>query len=66
MIKYLWLAVTADKYELPMFIEDTAKNLAKTLKVTKNSIVLLEFVQRTKGSSGKNVGFRVFKVEDVI
>ena len=29
--RYLWLAVTADEYELPLVIEDTAAALARRL-----------------------------------
>lgn len=32
------MAVTADKYELPVAVEDSANALAYTLKVTRNTV----------------------------
>lgn len=32
--RYLWLAVTADGYELPLIVEDTAAALARRLGVS--------------------------------
>lgn len=37
--KYLWLLVTKDKYELPLAVADTAKELAIMTGTTKNNIV---------------------------
>ena len=31
----LWMAVTADKYELPLAVEDTQEKLARRLGITK-------------------------------
>lgn len=36
--KYLWMLVTSDKYELPVFVEDTAQDLADKVGVTKSTV----------------------------
>ena len=38
MMKELWMAVTADKYELPLAVEETSTALAKAMKTNKNAI----------------------------
>ena len=35
--RYFWLAVTADEYELPLAVEDTAAALARRLGVSENT-----------------------------
>ena len=37
--KYLWLAVTADKYELPIAVADSAKELAAMCGVSTSTII---------------------------
>lgn len=41
--RYLWLAVTADEYELPLVIEDTAAALARRLGVSENTVRTVEY-----------------------
>lgn len=36
--KFLWLAVTNDKYELPLIVEDTAEKLGEKLGLKKNTV----------------------------
>ena len=49
--QYLWMAVTADEYELPLVIEDTAAALARRLGVSENTV-------RTVDYRGKNERYR--------
>lgn len=49
--QYLWLAVTADEYELPLVIEDTAAALARRLGVSENTVRTVEY-------RGKNERYR--------
>lgn len=56
--QYLWLAVTADKYELPLAVCDTAEQLGRTFGLRADSII--NHVHR--GDSGKRSGRRFVKV----
>lgn len=49
--QYLWMAVTADEYELPLVIEDTAAALARRLGVSENTVRTMEY-------RGKNERYR--------
>lgn len=49
--QYLWMAVTADEYELPMAVEDTAAALARRLGVSENTVRTVEY-------RGKNERYR--------
>ena len=49
--QYLWMAVTADEYELPLVIEDTAAALARRLGVSENTVRTVEY-------RGKNERYR--------
>lgn len=59
MSKYLWLAVTPDKYEFPIYIEDSSCKLAKVLGINSSSVI--NAVGRDY--SGKNTGRKIVKVE---
>lgn len=39
--KYIWMAVTADEYELPMCVADTARELAEKYGVTADTVITL-------------------------
>ena len=41
--RYLWLAVTADEYELPMIVENTAAALARRLGVSEDTVRVIEY-----------------------
>ena len=56
--KYLWMAVTADKYELPLCVERTAKDLAIKLGMSENGVHKSAF----SGLSGVMTGRRIKKV----
>lgn len=49
--QYLWLAVTADEYELPLAVEDTAAALARRLGVSEDTVRVMEY-------RGKNERYR--------
>ena len=55
----IWMAVTADEYELPMAAEDTAERLAKKMGTTKSNIVCREH----RKNNGVRTGYRVIKVK---
>lgn len=59
MGKYLWLAVTSDKYEFPIYIEDSSCKLAKVLGINSSSVI--NAVGRDY--SGKYSGRKIVKVK---
>ena len=69
--RYLWLAVTADEYELPLAVEDTAAELARRLGVSEDTVRVMEYrgknerYRRTKKGPmpGFGVRYKVRKVE---
>ena len=58
--KYLWLCVTADEYELPLAVADSARELGELVGSNKHNIET--FV--AKGSSGKLSGRKFIKIRD--
>jgi hypothetical protein len=56
--RYLWLAVTADKYELPLAVADTAGDLGQMLGITKSTII----IQAKMGLDGTRSGRKLIKV----
>lgn len=54
-----YMAVTADKYELPIYISETIEELAEMFNVSKNNI----YSSISKGKSGKNTGRKFVKVK---
>lgn len=66
----LWMAVTADRYELPMIVEQSATALAKKLGVTRSTILIRseyrEGAKRKYKARGTKYGmpYRVVKVEE--
>lgn len=59
MKKYLWLAVTPDKYEFPIYIEDSCTKLAKKLGIDPCTVV----TSITKNEPGTISGRKIVKVE---
>lgn len=62
----LYMAVTADKYELPVVVEDSPGNLEKSLG--KNKRYIIEEMSRQvhrkgKRNTGKHTGYLLTKVE---
>ena len=69
--RYFWLAVTADEYELPLAVEDTAAALARRLGVSEDTVRVMEYrgknemYRRTRKGPmpGFGVRYKVRKVE---
>ena len=60
MGKYIWMAVEADEYELPLCIADTARELGEKYGVTADTVITLE-----RGKySGKKYGRKYVKVRN--
>lgn len=57
--KYLWMAVDADEYELPIFIADSADELAEHYGVTKHNVGASTYDPH---STGKYKGYKFVKV----
>lgn len=58
-VKYLWLAVTVDKYEFPIHIEDTAKALGERLGISGDTVIQAV----TRKRDGKKSGRKILKIE---
>ena len=56
--RYLWMLVTADKYELPMVVEESSVKLAKILGINSSSVINATL----HNYSGKNTGRKIVKV----
>lgn len=59
MNKYYYMAVTADKYELPICIEESAEELANKLGISKNTV----FSQISLKKDGNRCGRRIIRIE---
>lgn len=59
---YIWLAVDADAYELPIAVADTAEELANILGVTRNTVL----VTALRGHNGAISGRRIYKLRKEI
>lgn len=60
MKKYLWMAVDADEYELPICVADTARELGEKYGVTADTVITLA----RDDSSGKIIGKKYVKVRN--
>lgn len=58
----LYMAVTADAYELPLIVEEKAADLAKRLGLKSNQISTA-CTDRRKNHSGKRRGYRIVRLE---
>lgn len=61
--EWVWLAVTPDKYELPLVAEASAELLARKLGVTKNAVMSGASQYKKGKESGNTKGYRVTRVE---
>lgn len=59
MGKYLWLAVTADKYELPICVEETARELAEKIGIHTGNVTYLAHIN----SNGRCSGRKIIKIK---
>lgn len=55
----VYMAVTPDKYELPVHLTNSAKQMADWLGVSTNAV----FVSISNGLSGKSNGYKIIKVK---
>lgn len=62
-MEYVWLAVTADEYELPIAVEKSASLLAKLLGVTKNTVMVASHMYDKGKGSGLMRGYRITRVQ---
>lgn len=59
--RMLWLAVTADEFELPIAIEDSAEKLASKIGISTSTVKYLE----KKKCTGRNTGRRIVRIDDM-
>ena len=59
-INHLYLAVTADRYELPISVRDTAAELGAALGYTAAGV----YTMLARPKTGELRGFNVFKAKD--
>ena len=70
MKKLIWMAVTADKYELPMVVADSQKHLAKCLGVSPGTIMTKSWkynhgIIQKKKKCGPKPKYYVVSVEEI-
>lgn len=58
--RMIWMAVTADEYELPMILASSASKLAKELGVSTSTILTRE----NRKDNGKYTGYKIVKVKE--
>ena len=58
MGKYLWLAVEIDEYELPLYVADSARELAEKFGTTKHNVEC----NVLRGDNGRISGRRFIRV----
>jgi len=58
-MRYIWLAVTADKFELPIAVADSAKKLANMLGINENTV----YTSIHSKLSGKNSKRKIIRVD---
>lgn len=56
----LWMAVTADRLELPICVEESATILARKLHTTESTVR----ARKLRQNSGKICGYRIVAVEE--
>ena len=59
---FLYMAVTDDKYELPIAVEDSISKLASRLGLRYNTI-LVSFSRQSKSSRSRKLNCKFVKVE---
>lgn len=66
MYSYLWMAVTADEYELPICVADTSRELARMLGISRESMMQMKSRQSKRKNPGRNKGYKVvsFKFDE--
>ena len=51
----IWMAVTADRFELPLCVEESAAILARKLRTTESTVR----ARRSRQNNGKICGYRI-------
>lgn len=64
VIWVLWMAVTADKYELPLAVEDTQEKLARRLGITKGGVGKIAYLSKRGRYGVRNAKYRIYGVEE--
>lgn len=59
----IWLAVTPDKYELPIAVADTARELSELLGLHKNAATKLYYLH-SKGICKQHIKYKIVKVKE--
>ena len=58
----LYMAVTADAYELPLCVEETVAELAAKMGISNNT-VSAACTPRREGRQGKHRGYRIIRID---
>lgn len=58
-MKELYMAVTSDKYEIPIAVEESPKKLAERINIKESAILTAIALKR----SGRNRGIKFLKIE---
>lgn len=56
----LWMAATADRFELPLCVEESATLLARRLHITESTVR----ARKSRQNNGKICGYRIVSVEE--
>lgn len=59
----LYMAVTADEYELPIRIADSAKEIAEKMGLRPGTVYSM--IHNPKRHTGTRCGYRIVRVEDI-
>lgn len=63
----LWVMTTADKYEMPLCVEKTARELAKKMGISESAVRTTEMRGRKYGQPGdrrQKESYRIYKVKE--
>lgn len=60
---YLYMAITKDKYELPLQVETSRKKLAKNYNITENTLKNIIWRNEHGWNMGKTKGYTFIRVE---
>ena len=62
MRKFIWMAVTPDKYELPVAVADTALELGRMLGLKGNAVSKI-YCEHNKGMYHKWTQYKIIKLK---
>ena len=60
----LWMAVTADKYELPLAVEDTQEKLTKRLSISKGTVGKIVYMTKRGRYGLCRAKYRIYGVNE--